>query len=128
MKTLPFAAVMLVATLFGAAACGGGGDSSRKYEGPAASAAAQFFKQERAGGVLPQGAAVDSGGTGPIKSLAVTGDEKKQSVVARVCVEYTYSTSKTPFTAHRRVYIATLNKDGWAVEPVKPEGTCDDVQ
>ncbi len=118
-----FCASLGMATL---AACGGS-SNPRKYDGQSASAVVQFFEQERAGGRLPEGTSINGVGTGTIRSLAVTSDQKKQSVTARNCVEYTYTTSKTPFTKAVRVYVATLTKGTWAVEAVKPNGTCDDV-
>lgn len=126
MRAAALGAVAIVA-MVAAAACGGGGGSSKQYTGAGAAAVAQFFEQEAAGGRLPEGQDVSGVGSQQIKTLAVTSDQKKQSVKARVCVEYRYTLRQPPFTARTRVYIATLQSGAWNVEAVKPDGTCDDV-
>jgi len=126
------ASLLLVLVGVGAlvAACGGGGSKSdpNANQGQAGLAVAQFFRQERDGGVLPQGTRVDFVGTQDIRPLSVSADQKKQSIKARYCVQYRYTMKDSPFTITDRVYIATF-KGGtdWSVEAVKPSGNCDDV-
>jgi hypothetical protein len=123
------ALVMLtvLGALFVVAACGGGGSASKDNEGAAASATAEFFVQEATGGRIPEGQNVASIGAKRVEPLSVNSDQKKQSVKLRYCVEYTYRENVTPFTSHVRVYITQLMKDGWSVESVKPDGTCEGV-
>ena len=121
------AAIMAACAI--ASACGGGsGDSSKNDEGAAAIAVSEFFHQEAAGDRLPDGVNVIPGGTETIKALAVSADQKKESVSARVCVSYIYTAlDAKPPSIHRRVYIASFAKRAWTVEFVKPDGNCDDV-
>lgn len=108
-------------------ACGGSGNASKDNEGAAASATATFFVQEATGGKLPEGTNIASVGTKDIVGLSVTSDQKKQSVKLRYCVEYAYRENVTPFASHNRVYIASKLKDGWSIQSVKDDGTCDGV-
>lgn len=124
----PGIAAAMIAVCVIAVACGGGGGSSKKDEGAAAVAVAQFFHQEAAGDRLPDGVNVIPGGADTIKALAVSGDQKKESVSSRVCVTYIFTAlDAKPPAVHKRVYIASLIKGAWSVEFVKPDGTCDDV-
>ena len=118
----------LAALLAAVAACGGGSDPSKTEQGAAGSAVAQYWIQEAAGGKLPEAVGnVGAVGTGRIIPLTIRAEERKQTVKARFCVEYQYRENTTPFLTHARVYIAQLAKDGWRVEAVKPDGTCDGV-
>jgi hypothetical protein len=110
-----------------ASACGGGGNASKDNEGAAASATATFFVEESNGGKLPEGTNIASVGTKNIVPLSVTSDQKKQSVKLRYCVEYTYRENVTPFKTHNRVYVASKLKDGWSVQSVEDDGTCEGV-
>jgi hypothetical protein len=113
-------AVVFALLAVAAAGCGSGG-GSEKRTGEAAAAVARYWMQERDAGRLPEGRDVVSVGTEQVKPL-----DKGESD-ARVCVQYRYTDGTTPFAQHNRVYVATLSKGAWAVEPVKPEGNCDDV-
>jgi hypothetical protein len=126
-KLLWMAVPMLVASM-APFACGGGKDVAKENTGAAGSAVGQYFIQEAAGGKLPEGTNVQDVGTNQIVVLSLTDDDKKQSVKARYCVAYSYSDMNKPITNHTRVYVAKLLKDGWSVEAVKPDGTCDGVQ
>lgn len=110
----------LAAVLAVASACGGDDDDPAKYQGAAASVVAQYWEQERAADQLPQGQNVRSVGSQGIRPLD-SGDAD-----ARICVEFRYVVNETPFDAHTRVYVATLEGDGWSVEAVKDDGTCED--
>ncbi len=99
----------------------------RRFEGRAAMAVAQFWKQEAAGGRLPEGTEVAERGTLGIVTLELTSEAKDEDARARVCVEYRYIRGMSPFDVHVRVYIATLHDDEWSVEVVNPDGTCEGV-
>lgn len=122
MKLLRFASVLLglAAVVAVASACGGDDDDPAKYQGAAASVVSQYWEQERAAGRLPQGQDVRAIGSQGIRPLE-SGDAD-----ARICVEFRYVVNVTPFDAHTRVYVATLEDDGWSVVPVKDDGTCED--
>lgn len=121
------ASVMLFSVAAVAAACGGSARTvAQVNEGTAAQVVAQYFVQEAAGGKLPEGPAVSAVGTDQINILNVSSAQKKDAVKARYCIRYRYNDQKT-FAAHNRVYIASLQKDGWVVESVKPEGDCQGV-
>lgn len=118
--------IFVIATLIGivalatSVACGGGG--SKSSAGDAAAATAEFWKEEQAGGLLPEGTDVlQVGVQSPVKLTAQSGEK------ARYCVVFKYLEQKQTQIQHGRVYLARLLGDVWSVEPVKPDGTCDGV-
>ncbi|HEY8172371.1 MAG TPA: hypothetical protein VIH21_04725 [Dehalococcoidia bacterium] len=124
MRRLGFALIGLAVL---AAACGGS-DSTDKYQGAASAAVAQFFNEENAGALLPEGIGpVTSTGiaVGNIHRLEVDGQQKKDDVKARYCIEYPYQ--RPPTEPKRRVYLAQLVGDAWDVEAVNPDGSCEGV-
>ena len=105
--------------LFAGIACGGGRNVSA---GDAAAAVAEYWKQEQAGGLLPEGTHVlQSGASNPVKLKAQSGQK------ARYCVVFSYLEQKDTQAAHHRVYVAYLEGDVWSVDAVNPDGTCDGV-
>ena len=124
---LPLSLTCAAVLLF-SAACGGGGNAAKDNEGAAGSATAAYFVQEAQGNKLPEGRRVTSVGAEGIQPLAVSSDQKKQSVTLRYCVLYSYREKVTPFASHTRVYITSLLNSGkWSVESVKDDGTCEGV-
>jgi hypothetical protein len=101
-------------------------DAKPSAAGEAALATAQFWRQEAAAGVLPEGTLVEQRGTGRVDELEVTSDAPDDAE-ARFCVEFNYIRAMTPFDSHSRVYVATQIGSAWAVEMVKPDGTCEGV-
>lgn len=114
------ACALIASALAGSAACGGG--TSNASAGDATAAVASFWKQEQAGGVLPEGTAVLQSGAGETVKLKAQSGER-----ARYCVVFSYLEQKDTNRAHHRVYVASLKGDAWSVDAVKPEGSCDGI-
>jgi hypothetical protein len=114
------AAVLGAWALVAPVACGG--STSNASAGDAAAAVAEYWKQEQAGGLLPEGTQVlQSGATNPVKLKAQSGEK------ARYCIVFSYLEQKDTQAAHHRVYVAYLEGDVWTVDAVNPDGTCDGV-
>lgn len=121
-------AVVLAIVAAAAVSCGGDDTAATQYEGQAGVAVTQYFRQENAGGVLPEG--VGAAGVGGVTKddlhlLGVSDDWKDDGVKARFCVEFDYQ--KPPDAQKTRVYIAERFDEGWGVQAVKPDGTCEGV-
>ena len=113
------AAALGCLSIVAAAACGGGRTS---HAGAAAAAVAEYWKQEQAGGRLPEGTEVlQSGVQSPVKLKTQSGDKE------RYCVVFKYLEHAPPQTTHSRVYIARLQGDAWLIETQKPDGNCDGI-
>jgi len=108
-----------------AAACGGD-DTDRS--GEAAQATAQYWQQEADAGRLPEGTLVRGQGTQGVVELEVSDEQKDAGIEARFCVEFQYIRAESPFDSHQRVYVTSLTDDGWSVEVVNPDGSCDGVE
>jgi hypothetical protein len=109
-----------VIALVAGIACGG--SSGNASAGDASAAVAEYWKQEQAGGLLPEGTGVlQVGVQSPVKLKAESGEK------GRYCVVFTYLEREQTQTQHARVYRARLIGDVWSVDVVKPEGDCDGV-
>jgi hypothetical protein len=128
---LRYAAILggIALTMAIAVACDGSSADSSEHEGAASLATAQFWAQEASGDLLPEGVGVTALGveTNGVRSLEVSDEQEDDGVDARVCVPFRYRQAESPFGVRTRVYIATLRDGAWHVEPVKDDGTCDDV-
>ena len=120
MRSRCFLVTLLAVLAFTAGmACGG---SSKSFAGDAAAATAEYWKQEQAGGLLPEGTDVlQAGVQSPAKLKAQSGEK------ARYCVVFKYLERGDTTKAHSRVYVARLLGDVWSVDMVKPDGNCDGV-
>jgi hypothetical protein len=115
--------VALSMLCFVVVACSDDGGSSKNQQGAAGFAVAEFFRQEKDGGVLPEGPEVAAIGGGTPKPLAIVGSEAE-----RYCVEFRYRPLSDIEVSNTRVYEAKLVDGAWEIAPIQTEdGTCESV-